>query len=204
MTNQKDLTTAADDKLIDLARAGDVDATECLLKRYLPLVTYTAQHYFLPGGDRDDLIQEGMLGLLQAIHTFASDRSVPFASWAKLQVRQAIFRTIRRANSFQAQMNNSALNLDCINEMPTRQGFIESDNWQGLTIEVEPDPNSEQWLESFVLSLTALEQAVLKAYLSDLSYRQIGSALDLSRSQVANALSRVRKKLRERQRGRLS
>ena len=198
MTDHKNLATASDDQLIDWARTGNVDATECLLKRYLPLVTYTAKHYYLPGGERDDLIQEGMLGLLQAIHTFASERSAPFASWAKLQVRQAIFRTLRRANSFQAQINYSALDLDSITEMQSRQGSMKYDPWLDLTLETESDLISEQGLKSFVLSLTALEQAVLKGYLSDLSYRQIGESLGLSRSQVANALSRVRKKLRER------
>ena len=102
----------SDEQLQKLAASGDAGAEEELTDRYTSLVNLCAQPYYLPGGDRADLTQEGMVGLLSAIRKYRQEENVPFRAYAELCIRRRIFSAIRYSSRQKHEPLNTGVSLE--------------------------------------------------------------------------------------------
>ncbi len=197
-----------DAELIDLTRAGSPAAPEILLERYKPLVRLKAGHYFLIGADREDIIQEGMIGLYKAIRDFRGDRHAGFRAFAELCITRQIITAVKTA---------------------TRQKHLPLNTYVSLSKPMVPDEDQERILQDTVLGpavsdpvemvigleelqelrrvvakiLSRLESAVLRLHMEGKSYQDIAQALDCDVKAVDNALQRVKRKIETRRAARL-
>jgi len=198
----------ADVELIDLARAGSLAAPEVLLERYKQLVRLKAGHYFLIGADREDIIQEGMIGLYKAIRDFRGDRHASFRAFAELCITRQIITAVKTA---------------------TRQKHVPLNTYISLSKPMLPDEDQERVLQDIVLGpgaadpvdlvigleelqalkdvvatiLSRLESEVLRLHMEGKSYQEIALTLECDVKSVDNALQRVKRKIENRRAARI-
>lgn len=189
-----------DGELIGQIRQGDEEATRLLIERYRSFVRVKAKSYFLVGADREDLVQEGMIGLYKAIRDYRDDRQASFRAFAELCVTRQMITAIKTATRQKHIPLNSAVSL-------SRPVFVEDEDDRTLvdtlagtdiTDPVEVVIGLEEMTsltDSVRDTLSTLEQQVLRLYIDGKSYQEI--ALDLRRhvKSVDNALQRVKRKV---------
>ena len=179
--------------LTEKAAGGDPAAEEALVTEYARLVRACARPYFLAGGDSEDLIQEGMLGLLSAIRTFDPEKGVKFSTYAEFCVRRRIYSAIKSASGNKHSPLNSYISL----ESP---GLDESNTQSAYFLRVPEDfvIAREQVGEVERLlygALSRFESGVLELYLEGMSYKDMAIHLGKSDKSVDNAVQRIKKKL---------
>lgn len=184
----------SDEMLCTLASLGNRIAEEVLVARYNRLVRICARPFFLAGGDREDLIQEGMFGLLKAIRQFNPARTISFYTFAEICIRNRV----RSAVTAAARGKHAPLN-DSISMEATflfDQKFKFSHPTQGSPEELLID-REEYWMLLKILKdqLSGFEAVVLKLYLRGLSYQEIASQIHRPRKSVDNAVQRIRRKV---------
>ena len=190
----------ADEELIQTLREGDERIMDYILEKYKPLVLRKANAMFLIGGDTDDLIQEGMIGLFKAIRDYRSDRETSFFHFAELCINRHLYSAVEASNrkkhvplntyvSFYSQTTEEGKSL--AETLLTDQ----MDDPEQLVIEQE---NFTAFWEQLREQLSALERQVLDAYLEGKNYRQIAEELGKSPKTIDNALSRIKGKIRQR------
>ena len=190
----------ADEELIQKLREGDERIMDYILEKYKPLVLRKANAMFLIGGDTDDLIQEGMIGLFKAIRDYRSDRETSFFHFAELCINRQLYSAVEASNrkkhvplttyvSFYSQTTEEGKSL--AETLLTDQ----MDDPEQLVIEQE---NFTAFWEQLREQLSALERQVLDAYLEGKNYRQIAEELGKSPKTIDNALSRIKGKIRQR------
>ena len=167
-----------------LARCGeDHDAVRELVLRYTRLVRACARPLFLAGGDHEDLVQEGMIGLLDAIRGYSAEGGAPFECFASICIRRRMISAIRSANARKHAPLNDALPLE-------QSGGQGSDPETALI--------GRERFASFMSvlrqRLSPAEQKILALYLEGFSYRQIADRLDRPTKSVDNAVQRIRRK----------
>ncbi len=176
----------ADDVLVSLAQSGDQAALNTLLVRYTAMVKSIASCSFGASLEPDDLAQEGMLGLLAAVYSYAPEKAASFHTYASVCVSNRIVSAVRAGNRLKHSPLNSFVSLQ------------ESDAAS------QPDPEellladekAEQLLLFLSEELSQLEYKVLRLHLSGDRYENIAEKLQISAKAVDNALQRVRKKLK--------
>ncbi|NLW24063.1 MAG: RNA polymerase sporulation sigma factor SigH [Clostridia bacterium] len=188
-----------DEKLVELAREGDTYALEYLINKYKNFVRAKARSYFLIGADREDIIQEGMIGLYKAIRDFRYDKLSSFRAFAELCVTRQIITAIKTATRQKHIPLNSyiSLNKPIYDEDSDRtlldviSGTKITDPEELIISREEFDDIEEKMCEI----LSSLEWEVLMSYLEGKSYQEI--AVDLNRhvKSIDNALQRVKRKL---------
>ncbi len=181
----------SDDELISASREGKNEAVDQLLERYKPLVLKLSRARFIAGGERDDLIQEGMIGLYKAVRDYDPDRTASFATFAALCIDRQMLNAIdasRREKNL--PLNNSVGLTDEELEQAVRQ-ITESP--EKIVIEQEMTDEKIAWLRE---NLSPLEKKVLGLYISGLDYREIAVVLGKPPKSVDNALQRIRRKSR--------
>lgn len=175
--------------LLAQAARGDRAAEEELVLRYQWLVRSCARPLFLLGADQEDLLQEGMVGLIKGIRDFDPQRNVSFSAFARLCVRRRMLDAIRTASGDRHAILNGSLSLDD----QAQQVFLsEKDNPEALLIGQE---TFEERLSR--CSFSALERQVLSLYLDGVSRREMGVRAGLPLKAIDNAIQRIRKKLRD-------
>lgn len=189
----------ADEQIVEDARQGDVQALEYIIHKYKNFVRAKARSYFLIGADREDIIQEGMIGLYKAIRDYRADKLSSFRAFAELCITRQIITAIKTATRQKHIPLNSyiSLNKPIYDEDSDRtlldiiSGNTISDP-EELVIGKEDFSNIESKIEEV---LSNLEWEVLTSYLQGKSYQEI--AMDLGRhvKSVDNALQRVKRKL---------
>lgn len=184
---ESDFNSISDERLCALAAAGERSAEETLVLRHSRLVRMCARPFFLAGGDSEDLIQEGMLGLLAAIREFRPDRGARFATYAQICVRRRIISAVRSASGGKHAPLNDYVSLEA-SLLPAE---AESGNPEDLFIRREALHTLE---EDISASLTGLEKQVLARYLEGASYAEIAQAVGRSPKSVDNAVQRIRRK----------
>lgn len=195
-----DQTEGSDEQLCRFAAEGSSHAEEALVLRYTRLVRICARPYFLAGGDGEDLIQEGMLGLLTAIRQFSPEKNVAFRTYAELCIRTRMISAIRAAAGDKHAPLNTYISLELSlfvgNQDHTALGSALSrqENPEDVVINQERMQSLQRELRS---RLTDLEHNVLGFYLNGLSYSQIAKEVNRSTKSVDNAVQRIRKKLAE-------
>ena len=184
-----------DEKLCRLARQGDGPAMENLIRRYTRLVKTCARPFFLAGADAEDVIQEGMLGLMKAIREFDSTKGVPFSVFARLCIQRKIYSATRSASALKHRPLNQSMSLD----RPLFEDLAESHTRVTAPI---GDPESlvigneerEERTRQLYSLLSEFETNVLTLFLDGLSYEEMAETLGKPVKSVENAIQRIKRK----------
>lgn len=180
-----------DEALSDLARRGDRDAEEILIKRYNRLVRQLARPYYLAGGDSDDLIQEGMIGLMCGVREYDGQRAASFRTFAERCIRNRLYSAVRAA----ARDKHTPLNQSVPLEIPffdgSRFGAMAGENPEDLIIGRE---RVQDALSDVRKQLSDFEAKILGYYLDGLTIREMAKAVLRSPKSVDNAVQRIRRK----------
>jgi len=173
--------------------ANDSAAEDTLVSEYVWLVRACARPYFLAGGDSEDLIQEGMLGLLSAIRTYDPEKGAKFSTYAEYCIRRRIYNAIKLASGNKHTPLNSYISLES-------SQLDESDAQSASFLRVPEDSiiAREQAGEVETLlygALSRFESGVLELYLEGISYKDMAIRLGKSDKSIDNAVQRIRKKL---------
>ena len=195
----QDFEQMGDEDIVSLAQGGCASALEFLLGKYKNFVRAKARSYFLIGAEREDIIQEGMLGLYKATRDFRSDKLSSFRAFAELCITRQIITAIKTATRQKHIPLNSyvSLNKPIYDEDSDRtlldviSGTRVSDP-EELVISREEFGDIEQKMGEI---LSDLEWQVLMAYLDGKSYQEIADSLDRHVKSIDNALQRVKRKL---------
>lgn len=188
-----------DEEVVDIARAGSVLAQEYLINKYRSFVRAKARSYFLIGADREDIIQEGMIGLYKAIRDFRSDKLASFKAFAELCITRQIITAIKTATRQKHIPLNSYVSLNrpiydedsdrtLLDIMPGTQVLDPEE----LLINTEEVGSMETKITEI---LSDLEWQVLNSYLDGKSYLEIAEDLQRHVKSIDNALQRVKRKL---------
>ncbi len=188
-------------RLVLRARNGDCAARDELIRRYTGFVRMKASSYFLAGGEAEDLVQEGLIGLFKAVRDFRPDKETSFRSFAELCVTRQIITAIKAATRYKHQALNSYVSFS---QTPAGQE-VDSDCTLG---EALPGPQvdepsvqviSSEELRSLVFclgsGLSKLEADALRLYLEGNSYEEMAARLGCDTKTIDNALQRVKRKI---------
>ena len=191
----KDLyVSLSDEQLQALAADREAGAEEMLAERYVRLVRICARPYFLNGGDSEDLIQEGMLGLLSAIREFDPGKGASFKTYAETCIRNRIQSAIRSAaRKKHAPLNDGIPLEDVLSDDSQSLGtqlFQRSPEEQVLARETE-----KEFISAYSRCLSRFEAQILRLYLAGLSYQEIAAQTGRAPKSVDNAVQRIRRKL---------
>lgn len=188
-----------DEAVVELSAGGDKNATEYILSKYKNLVRARAKQYYLAGADREDLVQEGMIGLFKAIRDFDNTKQASFLSFAELCVKRQILTAIKTASRQKHQPLNSYVSLsktvyDDDAERTLVDMLVERDA-------VDPEEMFLRREKAHALGvkidekLSDLEKMVLSMYLDGMNYQEIAKELNRPPKSIDNALQRVKRKL---------
>jgi RNA polymerase sporulation-specific sigma factor len=188
-------------QLVLRARNGDQVALDGLIRRYTGFVRLKASSYFIAGGDSEDLIQEGLIGLYKAVRDFRTDKETSFRSFAELCVTRQIITAIKTATRFKHQPLNQYVSFS---HTPAGQdGDGECTLGDALPGSAVEEPSvvviSTEELQSLVFTLgtglSKLESDALRLYLEGSSYEEMADELACDTKTIDNALQRVKRKI---------
>ena len=190
----------SDEDLIKLTRMGDKDAEEYLLIKYTPLVNNEVRTMFLVGAEIEDLAQEGMIGLFQAIRDYDEKSPASFSTFAYACVKNRCRTAITTAN----RQKHSPLN-NYISIFYSDDEVNEGDEKDVISDEGLNDPEFiylrqekiEKMYEELELKLSGMEKKVVSLYLEGLSRKEIADRLGKSEKSIDNALTRIHNKLKD-------
>ena len=185
-----------DAKLQEMAVSGDRTAEEVLVLRYMRLVRSCARQLFLAGGDSEDLIQEGLMGLLSAIRQYDAEGGASFATFAEHCIRHRLLSAIKSASRLKHLPLNDGVSLDELSEnsqfpVSAIPDILHCDP-EDLVLARE---RTEELYYALAQCLSRMEKQVLSLYLDGFSYREIGLRLNREAKAVDNAVQRIRRKL---------
>ena len=201
----KDYHNVDDDQIIAWTKENDPDAMDYLMRKYRGMVKQEARKMYLIGSDEEDLIQEGMIGLLQAIRAYESEQEASFASFARLCVRRQMYSAVTASNRKKHQPLNTYISF----HEPVFVESFEGNGYMEQTIEdtiyadekvtnpekIILDREQADMIESVIVErLTPYEKKVLNLYLEGQSYEDIASELNRTRKAIDNAIQRIRRK----------
>ena len=189
-----------DEVLAGLAQAGDREAEDILIRRYVEMIRGKAHLYFIVGADSEDVIQEGMIGLFKAIHDYSGNREATFKTFAELCINRQILTAVKTASRRKHQPLNDSVSLSTpVDE--TGGGTLE----ESLGGDMASNPEAvfmENTLSSLLTDenstlFSSMERRVLKEYLAGKKYPEIAKLLGKSYKTIDNAMQRIRKKINE-------
>lgn len=192
-------TELSDEDIVAIIHEGNTDALDFLIRKYRSFVWLKGRSYFLIGGDREDVVQEGMIGLYKAIRDYKSDKLSSFKGFAELCITRQIITAIKTATRQKHIPLNSSVSLD-------RPMYVEEtertlldmlagpplEDPEDLMIHKEDFDHMEIEMKKV---LSRLERQVLTLYLEGQTYQEISTALNRQVKSVDNALQRIKKKL---------
>ena len=188
-----------DNELQRLALSGDREAEDQLAVRYFRVVRICSRPYFLVGGDSEDLIQEGMIGLLSAIRQYDPTREVSFKTFAEKCIRNRIISAVKAASSLKNQPLNDFVPIESLQSDESQISLLASGlnrkTPEEQVLASESEENSKYFYSSFIKLLSRYEATVLEKYLDGLSYREIAVDTGKTEKAVDNAIQRIRRKL---------
>jgi RNA polymerase sporulation-specific sigma factor len=187
--------------LIALAKQGNVDAYDSLVRRYYGFVRLKASSYFLAGGDSDDLIQEGLVGLYKAIRDYRTDRESSFRNFAELCITRQIITAVKTATRNKHTPLNQYVSFSSTpagssgDSEPTLDEMLPGSPVHDPINQVISSEELRALVSCISTSLSELESRVLTLYLDGHSYEEVGRRLDCDCKTVDNALQRVKRKV---------
>ena len=188
-----------DDELVTMARNGDVDAEEYLIQKYRDTAKSRARLYFMVGGDKEDIVQEGMIGIFKAIRSYDPEKEASFRTFAELCISRQIITAIKQAGRLKHSPLNTSVSL--------WKPVSEEDNGNTLADILSSDSNSDP---ETVLLLTEiidyvtkedskvfseLEMKVWMEYIQGKSCAQIAEEMGRTPKSVDNAIQRTKRKI---------
>lgn len=194
-----DFEGCSDETLIEIYRVGNEAAIEVLFERYKNLVKKKAKAMYLAGGDSDDLIQEGMIGLYKAVRDFDESREASFKTFASMCINRQLITAVTASN----RKKNMPLNTYVSFDLPA---YTDEDNEMRLVDVLKPETEqnpekllidreyTEDFKEKLFESLSDFEKQVLKLYIEDKDYREIARIMNKTPKSIDNALQRIRSK----------
>ena len=183
-----------DEELIERLRDGEQELEDYLMEKYKGMVLKKAHAMFIVGGEREDLIQEGMIGLFGALRDYQPGKSATFATFANLCVEPQIYKAIEMSGRLKNKPLNSYISLS-EEESPILDSLaFEQQDPEAIVIDRE---NVNVMQEKIRQHLSRFETRVLDSYLEGMTYTQIAEAMGKSPKSIDNALQRIRGKIRE-------
>lgn len=188
-----------DEQLAEQAQAGDLGASEFLIRKYKEMVRRRAQLYFIMGADGDDVIQEGMIGLFKAIKSYSGEKEAAFRTFAELCINRQIITAIKLAN----RRKHSPLNTSISLNRPLAEGDTEDTLEETLRSDSNSEPENQLVLKDVVEAIitnegkifSPFEMQVWNEYLQGKDYKEIARTLGKSAKAVDNAIQRTKKKI---------
>lgn len=189
----KQYENVSDEELIARLKSGESGIEDYLMEKYKGMVKQKARAMFLIGGDNDDLIQEGMIGLFKAVRDYREDKEASFQTFAKLCVDRQIYNAIQSSKRQKHQPLNSYVSLSHEQDEDDL-GDIWKQNPESIIIDRE---NARFLEEEIARNLSSMEKKVLEYYMDGRGYAEIAQLLGKSSKSIDNALQRIRTKIRE-------
>lgn len=189
----KDYAQYTDEELLIMQQQGESRIMDYLIEKYKPMVRQKARVLYLVGGDQDDLIQEGMIGLFKAVRDYRTDKDTSFKTFAQLCVDRQIYHAIQNSNRQKHQPLNSYVSINGEEwEAETRKMFQQSP--ENIVIANE----TAILLQDKILEeLSKMENQVLAMYMDGDNYLEIAEKMGKSPKSIDNALQRIRTKVRQ-------
>ncbi len=200
-SKKKDSIQERDLELLRRSNAGDKEATAELLRLYKNLVRSVARPFFLQGGEKDDLLQEGMIGLLQAIQQYDPEQKTKFRYFARLVIQRSMLDAVRSASRRRHEPLNRSVSLETeITDQDSDSQILLADTLQDDAPAPDQKVISAEELEAFLAfmqdNLSTLELEVVSGLQLGLTYREIARKLGRSTKSIDNAIQRLRAKLK--------
>lgn len=191
----------SDEELIKLAKNEDKLALESLIERYKETVNMKVSKYYINGAEKEDLIQEGLIGLFKAVKSYSDEKDNSFKSFANMCIERQLITAIKGSNRQKHLPLNSYVSLNNSN-YENEEGEIESPLIDILDINTIEDPldtiTKNEYIEdvekTINKSLSSFEKQVLNKYIEGQSYVQIAESLNSPVKSIDNAIQRIRKK----------
>lgn len=189
-----------DEKLIEQLHNGNDEVMDYLLEKYKNIVKKKARTMFLIGGDTDDLIQEGMIGLYKAIRDFNPDKEASFLSFASMCISRQIYSAVNASNRKKHSPLNSYISLydNSVSDGPENLSFLEGiasdikNNPEEIIIDKENVYRLEEELEK---ALSKFEKEVLRLFVEGNNYHEIAERMDKKPKSIDNAIQRIKSKV---------
>jgi RNA polymerase sporulation-specific sigma factor len=200
-TNTKAGLQVEDGYLIALAKQGSADAYHTLVRRYHNFVRLKASSYFLAGGDADDLVQEGLIGLYKAVRDYRSDRESSFRNFAELCITRQIITAVKTATRNKHAPLNQYVSFSSSpavgggDSEPTLEELLPGSPVHDPVNQVISSEELRALVACISTALSELESRVLALYLDGHSYEEVGRQLECDSKTVDNALQRVKRKV---------
>ena len=194
---QEEYVNLTDEGLCELARNGDRTAEETLVSRYTRLVRQLARPFYLAGGDSDDLIQEGMIGLICGVREYDNSRNAAFRTFAETCIRNRLYSAVRAAS----RDKHSPLNQSVPLEIPFFDSRTTSSVGAHLLSHVDPEEliigreDARDTLRGVHKQLSEFEAKILGYYLDGLTIKEMAETVNKSPKSVDNAVQRIRRKI---------
>ncbi len=183
-----------DEELIRRAQNGEKKLEEFLIDKYKGMVRKKAHAMFLIGGEQEDLIQEGMIGLFRAVRDYRPSKNASFATFASLCVERQIYKAIEISGRQQHRPLNSYISLSEENSPLKNTEDTKQQNPEEIIIDRE---STNLMQEKIKERLSPFENQVLRAYLEGKDYHQIARQMEKSPKSIDNALQRIRNKIHD-------
>jgi RNA polymerase sigma-H factor len=189
-----------DGYLIALAKQGNAAAYDCIVRRYYGFVRLKASSYFLAGGDADDLIQEGLVGLYKAVRDYRTDRESSFRNFAELCITRQIITAVKTATRNKHTPLNQYVSFSSSPSPagegePTLEEVIPGSPVHDPVNQVISSEELRALVACISTALSELESRVLALYLDGHSYEEVGRRIGCDCKTVDNALQRVKRKV---------
>lgn len=192
----------SENDIINLAQNKEDSAMEYLLEKYKPLVRQKTRKLFLIDGDKDDLIQEGMIGLFKAVRDYQAGKDAAFRTFADLCISRQLYSAIKKSNRLKNQPLNSYISIysDEFNDADELVGdrtviSSGSDNIANPEAIVIDRESAVDMQNQMFDKLSKMEREVLKRYLDGMTYQEIAADMKKSPKSIDNALQRIKGKI---------
>ena len=187
----------SDEELIEKLRQGEDDITDYILEKYKPLVRKKTNAMYLIGGETEDLIQEGMIGLFKAIRDYKPDKDASFYHFAELCINRQLYSALEASNRKKHQPLNSYISLSEQEHPDAVAAELLVDKESGPEQTVIEQEVWEEYKKRLAQKLSRMENQVLQYYLDGNHYIQIAEMMGKSPKLIDNALQRIRQKIRQ-------
>lgn len=187
----------SDEELIEKLRQGEDDITDYILEKYKPLVRKKTNAMYLIGGETEDLIQEGMIGLFKAIRDYKPDKDASFYHFAELCINRQLYSALEASNRKKHQPLNSYISLSEQEHQDAVAAELLVDKESGPEQTVIEQEVWEEYKKRLAQKLSRMENQVLQYYLDGNHYIQIAEMMGKSPKSIDNALQRIRQKIRQ-------
>ena len=187
----------SDEELIEKLRQGEDDITDYILEKYKPLVRKKTSAMYLIGGETEDLIQEGMIGLFKAIRDYKPDKDASFYHFAELCINRQLYSALEASNRKKHQPLNSYISLSEQEHPDAVAAELLVDKESGPEQTVIEQEVWEEYKKRLAQNLSRMENQVLQYYLDGNHYIQIAEMMGKSPKSIDNALQRIRQKIRQ-------